>query len=122
MLNQERARNGRPALRWSGGLATSAGRHNGLMDSNHTLSHQFSGEPSLMSRENAAGFHGSYAAENVGESGELDEQGALDLQQAFYNDPPHYDNIVSTSARYVGISVIIDSSSGELWMTEDFGG
>jgi uncharacterized protein YkwD len=122
LLNQERARDGRPALRWSGVLATSAARHNQLQDRNGMLSHQFSGEASLMSRESAAGFHGSYAAENVGESGQLDEQGALALQQAFYDDPAHRDNIDSTSGRYVGISVIIDSSSGELWVTEDFGG
>jgi hypothetical protein len=54
-INRARGRAGLPAYTVSSGLQTSSGRHNQLMASGCGLSHQCPGEPSLGSRETAAG-------------------------------------------------------------------
>lgn len=125
MLNRERAANGLPALRWSNALAVSAALHNELMDANNSLNHQFPGEAPLQQREAAAGFRPSVWGENVGQSPQTDESGAIGLEQVMYDEAPsggHRRNILSSGFGYVGISVIIDNSTGSLWLTEDFGG
>ena len=46
----------------------------------------------------------------------------LGLQELLYSDPPHRANILSTSMRAVGIGDRRSTRSGQLWLTEDFGG
>jgi uncharacterized protein YkwD len=121
MLNQERAQHGLPALQLTGSLTTSARRHSSAMAAAQSLSHQLPGEADQMQREAAAGYHGSAWAENVGETPQGNESGAVGLQNLLYGDPPHRANILSASMHAVGVGIVIDSR-GQLWLTEDFGG
>jgi uncharacterized protein YkwD len=120
-LNQERAENGLPALQRSAALTTSARRHSAAMAAKDTLSHQLPGEASVAQRAYAAGFTGPAGTENVGETGQASQSGALALEDLLYHDAPHRANILSTSMHAVGIGIQIDGS-GRLWLTEDFGG
>jgi uncharacterized protein YkwD len=130
LLNRERVQNHLPALRWSSSLACAATAGSSWMDRNNTLSHQSPGEPGFASRTSACGFHGSTSGENIGVSYDLSEQGALSLQDYMYTEPHpptdsetgHRTNILWPRFTYVGVSVIIDRSTGALWLTEDFGG
>lgn len=90
------------------------------MASAGVLSHQLPGELTLRGRASAAGFGGTTLAENVAESGDSSDSGALHLQDFLFQDPPHRANIVSAQMDYVGISIDVDGS-GQLWLTEDFG-
>jgi uncharacterized protein YkwD len=95
------------------------------------LSHQCPGEPPLGTRETNAGVHWTSAGENVGEAGPISRtasaiaQAAVGLTQDMLNEKPpddgHRLNILSSSFRHVGISVLIDSS-GTVWLTQDFSG
>jgi uncharacterized protein YkwD len=124
MLNAERAAHHLPALGSSVALTSSARRHNLAMAAANQLSHQLPGEPSFTTRISQAGVAWHSAAENVGWTTDRSTAGATGLQAAMYNEKApndgHRRNILSTSVRYVGIDVLIDSRTGKLWLTEDF--
>ncbi|MEO6703880.1 MAG: CAP domain-containing protein [Jatrophihabitantaceae bacterium] len=123
-INQARASQHLPPLAWSTKLAASAGEHNAAMAKANTLSHQVGDEPSLGARETAAGLRWSYAAENIGWTTAQDQSGALAIEASMFAETPpsdaHRRNILSTSARAVGVDVLIDGTHGRLWLTEDF--
>ena len=123
-INQSRADNGLPALKWSGALAKSAGQHNLTMQAANTLSHQLPGEAALGERESQQGVNWTWAAENIGETSDQSVNGALGLHQAMMNEQPpndgHRQNILTTSGNSVGIAILIDQQHGLLWLTEDF--
>jgi len=126
-LNTERLAHGRPALRWDPRLHTSACLHNTVMANADTLSHQLTGESGLGARVTAQGVHWSIAAENIGWYTDLSGSGipaATWINTDMMNEGPggdHYDNIMSP-ANYVGVSVVLDSVHGKVWVTEDFAG
>ncbi|MBV9820974.1 MAG: CAP domain-containing protein [Actinobacteria bacterium] len=124
MLNAERAANHLPALGASTALTSSARRHNLTMAAANQLSHQLPGEPVFTTRISQAGVAWHSAAENIGWTTDRSTAGANGLQAAMYAEKPpndgHRRNILSTSVRYVGIDVLIDSRTGKLWLTEDF--
>jgi uncharacterized protein YkwD len=123
-INQSRAAAGLPALRWSPGLAESAHLHNLAMAGANLLSHQLPGELPLGSRISRQGVPWSWAAENVGESGNLSTAGAVALEQMMVNETPPQDEhrliILATTATLVGVNVVLDTAHQRLWLTEDF--
>lgn len=123
-LNAARAKKGLPALRWSGLLQASARKHNLSMASRNSLSHQLNGEKSLGSRVSAQGIHWTYVAENIGWTTAMNRDGALAIQKAMLAEKApndgHRQNILSRSARSVGIDIVLDTKHHKLWLTQDF--
>jgi len=123
-INQSRAANGLPPLKWSNALAKSARQHNLAMQAVNTLSHQLPGEPALGDRESQQGVNWTFAAENIGETTDQSVNGALGLHQAMMNEKPpddgHRQNILTTNGNIVGVDILIDQQHGKLWLTEDF--
>jgi uncharacterized protein YkwD len=123
-INQSRADNGLPALKWSNALAKSAMQHDLAMEAANTLSHQLPGEADLGTRESQQGVKWTFAAENIGETTDQSVNGALALHQAMMNEKPpddgHRQNILSKNANIVGVAILIDQQHGKLWLTEDF--
>jgi uncharacterized protein YkwD len=128
-INEARAQAGLPAYIVSSGLQTSSGRHNQLMASGCGLSHQCPGEPSLGSRETAAGVSWTAAGENIGEGGPVADTTtaitamAVTLTQDMLNEKPpddgHRLNLLSSTFSRIGIA-IYRGSDGTVWMTQDF--
>jgi uncharacterized protein YkwD len=129
LINQARASAGLHALTFTGGLDTSAARHNATMEAGCGLSHQCPGEAALGNRETAAGVNWTSAGENIGEGGPVASttsaiaQMAVTLTQDMLNEKPpddgHRQNILSTSFTHIGVAVSI-GSNGDVWMTQDF--
>ena len=129
LINQARATAGLPALTVTAGLQASSAAHNQLMAGGCGLSHQCSGEASLGPRETAAGVIWTAAGENIGEGGPVADtaaaiaQMAVGLTQSMLNEQPpddgHRMNILSSTFTHIGIAVY-RSSSGTVWLTQDF--
>jgi uncharacterized protein YkwD len=129
LINQARAQAGLPPLAFSTGLDRSASTHNLTMAGGCGLSHQCPGEPALSARETAAGVALTSAGENVGENPSTPDtmtaiaQAAVSLTQDMLNEQPpdngHRLNILSSAFRHIGIAVD-ESSSGKIWLTQDF--
>ena len=123
-INQSRAANGLPALKWSAALANSARQHDLTMQAANTLSHQLPAEAAFSDRERQQGVNWTWAAENIGETSDQTVNGALGLHQAMMSEQPpddgHRQNILTTSGTIVGIAILIDQQHGLLWLTEDF--
>lgn len=100
-----------------------------LMADGCGLSHECMGEPPLGVRLTEAGVQWTSAGENIGDGGpEANTPAdiaamAVHLTQDMINEKPPNDghrlNILSSSFRHIGISVLRDSS-GTVWMTQDF--
>jgi uncharacterized protein YkwD len=93
------------------------------------LSHQCPGEPSLGSRETAAGVSWTAAGENIGEGGPVADNTAaitamaVTLTQDMLNEKPpddgHRLNLLSSTFVRIG-TAIYRGSDGTVWMTQDF--
>ena len=115
MANADRTRTGLPPLRMDDGLVRAARLHAAEMASQHQLSHQFSGEPSLIDRISAsATLHLSRAGENVAMATTPE-----DAHQALMSSPPHRDNLLSPNFNVAGIGVF--RSGNRLYVAQDFG-
>lgn len=123
-VNQSRAANNLPPLKWNPALARSARQHNLAMSAANTLSHQLPGEADLGKRESQQGVQWVWAAENIGETTEMSTNGALALHQAMMNERPpddgHRQNILTRTGTMIGIDILLDQQHGKLWLTEDF--
>jgi uncharacterized protein YkwD len=129
LINQARAQAGLSAYSVSSGLDSSSAAHNAVMAQGCGLSHQCPGEPALGQRETNAGVHWTAAGENIGEGGPVSNtdsaiaQMAVTLTQDMLNEQPPNDghrlNILSSTFKFIGITVSRDSS-GTVWMTQDF--
>jgi len=125
-VNRGRTAQHLPPLLWDARLQQSARAHNRAMASSNTLSHQVNAEPSLGSRESAAGMQWTYAAENIGWTTERSLAGVLDIESRMLAENPpndaHRRNILSRQAQSLGVDVYFDAVHGRLWLTEDFSG
>lgn len=125
LLNHERALNHLPALSMNTDLINSAYSHNAAMAHYDLLSHQCPHEKSLGDRILAAHYNWSTAAENIGWTSAISTQGAEALETIMYDEKAPNDghrlNILSSSYRDIGISIITDTTHNRLWLTEDFG-
>lgn len=129
LINQARAQAGLAPYSFLAGLDNSAAAHNARMAAGCGLSHQCPGEPPLGTRETDAGVTWTAAGENIGDGGPVSgtssaiAQMAVTLTQDMLNEKPpddgHRLNILSSTFRFIGIAVTIDSS-GTVWMTQDF--
>jgi uncharacterized protein YkwD len=124
LINHDRAIRGRPALAWNATLANGARAHSRLMASGCGLQHQCPGEPAPGTRITNEGVHWTSWGENIGYYGG-DGNYSNDIQkieQMMINEGPggyHYDNLMSTTFKQIGVGVSIDSK-GYVWVTEDF--
>jgi uncharacterized protein YkwD len=115
LANAERARAGLPALKLDVGLVHAARNHAAEMASQRKLSHQFSGEPSLVERIGAnSPLHLNRAGENVAVAPNAEEAHA-----GLMSSPPHRDNLLSRSFNVAGFGVF--RSGRWLYVTQDFG-
>jgi uncharacterized protein YkwD len=125
-VNEARAGQQLPALTWSPQLQQSAHQHNLAMAAANTLAHQVGAEPDLGSRIRASGVQWHFVAENIGWTTAQSRPGALGIEASMFAETPpsdaHRQNILSGMATMIGIDVLIDSSHGRLWLTEDFAG
>ncbi|HEV7193018.1 MAG TPA: CAP domain-containing protein [Jatrophihabitantaceae bacterium] len=122
-LNYERTTHGLVALRMNTKLVAAAHAHNLAMAASNTLSHQLPGEATFTARITKAGYVWGYAGENVGCTYDMTENGALHLQSLMFHETPpndyHRRNILGIHYVDAGIDVVLDSTNGKLWVTED---
>jgi uncharacterized protein YkwD len=115
MANADRARAGLSPLKMDEGLVRTARAHAAEMASQHQLSHQFSGEPSLSQRIAAnSGLHLERAGENVALATSTE-----DAHQALMSSPPHRDNLLNPSFNVAGFGVF--RSGNRIYVAQDFG-
>ncbi len=123
-INKDRAAAGLAQLQWSDALVKSARQHNITMMGANQLSHQLPGEPDLGKRETQQGVQWTQAAENIGFTEDVSENGALGLHKAMMAEQPpddgHRKNILDTQNNRLGVDILFDSVHGRLWLTEDF--
>jgi uncharacterized protein YkwD len=114
-LNQDRASNGLPALRWSPQLANLAGDWSAHMAQTGSLVHR-----DLTEVLTWPGYSAYYTlGENI-----LTGPGDLTpvrMEAAWMGSTPHRANILSSSFNIVGIGIVW-GSDGRVWATVDFGG
>jgi hypothetical protein len=113
LANADRAQQGLPPLKWDPALAQAAADHAQLMAQQPALSHQYPGEPDLVTRCGAAGAHFRSVAENVALA--ADPQA---LEKEWMNSPPHRANILNPSMNTVGIGLV--KKGGNYYAVEDF--
>jgi uncharacterized protein YkwD len=111
-VNKERKAHGLPSLKPDEALANAARKHAQRMAEQGTITHQFPGEPNLLSRARAAGAHFTWLSENV-------DQGPnpTAIHQSFMS-PQHRANILDTDMDTAGIGVA--DRNGQMFAVEDF--
>jgi len=128
LINQDRAQNGLPALRWNTTLSsigesqpyggcgfTVNGRAEDMLQRNY-FSHTICGTQNVFSVEIADGVGFSSAGENIGwESGYTDPTAAATyLNTEFMNSPEHRANILNTGFTDVGVGSWL-TAPGQVW-------
>lgn len=113
LVNQERQRQGLPALQWNDRIAGAAAQHAQRMAEHGGLSHEFPGEGKVRERLAAAGLHFSDDAENVAYDDDV-EQAHANLMKS----PPHRGNILN--GRYDAIGIAVLRKGDRVYVVEDF--
>lgn len=123
-INNDRAVAKLPALKWSNQLVASAHQHNLTMKAANNLAHQLPNEAAFGDRERQQGVQWWWAAENIGESSDQTQEGALGLHKAMMAEQPpedgHRQNILTNQGTLLGVDILIDNQNQKLWLTEDF--
>lgn len=129
-INVARAAEDLPAYTLDGNLSRAAALHNQRMIDGCGLDHQCSGEGGIGDRFSAQGVQWRSAGENigVGSAGSGDDaavRAANGLTDSMLAERPpddgHRRNLLSTSFRRIGLSVVRDGD-GRIWVTQDFVG
>jgi uncharacterized protein YkwD len=127
-INSARTKAGLSAYTFSADLSKASALHNQKMINGCGLEHQCAGESGIGPRFSAQGVKWTAAGENIGfgSSGSSDSaiiQAANGLTDSMLAETPpndgHRKNLLSTSFKRIGLSVVRDSS-GKTWMTQDF--
>jgi uncharacterized protein YkwD len=113
LLNLEREKSGLVLLQWDDHLAKSARAHAQLLAEHKSLSHQFPGEPELMTRVGATGMRFDFVAENIGRAPTVET-----VHEDLMYSPPHRANILN--ARYDAGGIGIVARNGMLWAVQNF--
>ena len=114
LANQSRQRAGAPSLTLDMGLTAAARTHAQAMLEAHQLSHQFSGEPTLILRLAAtSSLQLDQAAENV--ALDYSAQGG---HEHLMLSPPHRANLLNPAYNVVGLGVV--RSGDRLYIVQDF--
>jgi uncharacterized protein YkwD len=124
-INAERHAHGLPALVMDSHLQLSARRHDMAMAHYNSMAHQLPGEAFFATRISQAGYHWTWAGENIAWNSQINTAGVEHLQSMMYNEEAPYNghrlNILSTHFSNVGVDVYIDSTHHKVWLTTDFG-
>jgi len=113
LLNQARAEAGLSALAMDENLNAAAQAHGREMFQRGQLSHQFSGEPDLLSRLGQTGAHFNRVGENV-----AFDYSAAHAHQALMMSDEHRHNLLDPSFNAIGIAVIWTRC--QLYVVQDF--
>jgi uncharacterized protein YkwD len=111
--NEDRAQHGLEPLRWDPALARAAQAHANEMVRHGELSHQYAGEPDLMTRAGHDGAHFSAVAENIAVAPTPEA-----VESEWMHSPPHRQNILDPGLNIIGIGLVRQGSN--LWAVEDF--
>jgi uncharacterized protein YkwD len=111
--NEDRAQHGLGPLRWDPALARAAQAHAYQMVRHGELSHQYAGEPDLMTRAGHDGAHFSTVAENVAVA-----PTPQSVESEWMHSPHHRQNILDARLTTVGIGLVRQGNN--LWAVEDF--
>jgi hypothetical protein len=111
--NADRAQHGLGPLRWDPALARAAQTHANQMVRHGELSHQYAGEPDLMTRAGRDGAHFSTVAENIAVA-----PTPQTVESEWMHSPPHRHNILDARLTTVGIGLVRQGNN--LWAVEDF--
>jgi hypothetical protein len=114
LTNQDRRQHNLPALRWNEALARAAQSHADRMVQERNLSHQYPGEPDLMTRAAAAGAHFQAVAENIATGPSPDS-----IDNEWMHSPSHRANILDPHMNALGVAVIARGGR-TLYAVEDF--
>ncbi len=114
LINQERARRGMGPLELDPGLTRVAREHCRLMAADHSIAHQYAGEPDLGRRTLSTGARFDHASENVA----LDSEGVFAAHNALMHSPHHRDNILTPEFNAIGIGALWQGDV--LYITQDF--
>jgi hypothetical protein len=98
--NEDRAQYGLGPLRWDPALARAAQAHAYQMVRHGELSHQYAGEPDLMTRAGHDGAHFSTVAENVAVA-----PTPQSVESEWMHSPHHRQNILDACLTTVGIGL-----------------
>ena len=101
LANQTRATLGLSTLKWDSDLALAARLHAERVAAEHTISHQFPGEPNLTSRAAIAGVHFSLIEENVAVAAMPEV-----IHDEWMHSEHHHANLVNPDIDTIGVSVI----------------
>jgi hypothetical protein len=112
-INADRGRHGLGPLKWDAALARAAQDHANRMVWEPQLSHQYQGEPDLITRAGQTGAHFRVVAENVAIG-----RTAQAVEVEWMHSPEHRSNILDARLNTVGIGVV--ERDGNLWMVADF--
>ncbi len=113
LANADRAQQGLAPLKWDPALAQAAADHAQLMAQQPALSHQYPGEPDLVTRGGAAGAHFRSIAENVALA-----PSPQALEKEWMNSAPHRANILNPAMNTIGIGLV--KKGGNYYAVEDF--
>ena len=125
LIVAERAAHGVPYIYMNADLMLSARRHDVAMANYNTMSHQLPGEAVFSTRMTQAGYHWSWAGENIAWNSAMTETGAVTLEKLMYNEVApnngHRLNILNPHFLHVGVDVYLDYKHHKIWLTTDFG-
>jgi hypothetical protein len=111
--NLDRAQRGLPQLHLNPELAEAARKHAREMADHGDISHQFSGEPDLPERGEAAGVHFSLITENVAEA-----PNPVIVHDLWMHSEGHRENLLDPEVNAVGISIV--ARDHQYYAVEDF--
>jgi len=111
--NADRAEHGLGPLKWDPALTRAAQAHAERMVREGALSHQYAGEPDLVTRAGRDGAHFKVVAENIA-IGPNPQQ----VEVEWMHSPPHRRNILDGRLDQIGIGLV--RQGGSLWAVEDF--
>jgi uncharacterized protein YkwD len=115
LANQARQQAGAPPLALDPGLSQAARVHAQVMVDARSLSHQFTGEPSLPQRLAATT---SLQLDQEGENVAFDHDAQLGHEHLMLS-PPHRANLLNPAYNVVGLGVV--QSGDRLYIVQDFG-
>lgn len=113
LTNLDRQQQGLPPLAWNPALAAAADAHAQWMLREPSLSHQYPGEPELMTRAAHAGAHFRAIAENIAIGPTPDS-----LDDQWMHSTPHRTNILDPKMNAIGVAVL--RRGPNLYAVEDF--
>ncbi|KAG3233583.1 hypothetical protein PI124_g21350 [Phytophthora idaei] len=117
-VNQERAKQGVPALCMNKKLQAAAQRHSDDMAKNNYMAHDGADGSTMSQRITKAGFEWDGCAENVAAG----QEEVVSVMKGWVESPGHYENIMNRDYTMFGtaFSYNKDSTYGIYW-TQDFG-